>query len=63
MNNKKYYDINKEELYTKLKTSINGLTTEEALKRIKTNGKNTLPKKEKDSVFKIFFSKFLSLNS
>ena len=59
MDNNNYYTLNKEELYTKLKTNNNGLTTKEALKRIKTNGKNTLPKKEKDSVFKIFLNELI----
>ena len=51
--NKEISDIEKE-----LNTSSKGLTTAEAKKRIKQYGMNTLPKKKKDSVVKIFFSEF-----
>ena len=51
--NKEIKDIEKE-----LKTSLNGLTDKESKERIKKYGKNILPKKKKDSVFKIFFNEF-----
>jgi len=51
--NKKIEDIEKE-----LNTSSKGLSSAEAKKRIKEYGTNTLPKKKKDSVIKIFFNEF-----
>ncbi len=51
--NKKIEDLEKE-----LNTSSKGLSSAEANKRIKKYGKNTLPKKKKDSVIKIFFNEF-----
>jgi len=53
-----YYNKNIEEIEKELKTSIDGLTEKEALERLQKYGKNTLPKKKKDSVLKIFFSEF-----
>ncbi|MBQ9072054.1 MAG: HAD-IC family P-type ATPase [Bacilli bacterium] len=49
--NKEIKDIEKE-----LETSIDGLTSKQAKKRLEKYGKNSLPKKKKDSVFKIFFN-------
>ena len=51
--NKKIEDIEKE-----LDTGINGLTDKEVTKRIKKYGRNILPKKKQDSIFKIFFNEF-----
>ena len=51
--NKKIEDIEKE-----LNTNSKGLTTKEAEIRIEKYGRNTLPKKKKDSVIKIFFNEF-----
>jgi len=53
-----YYNKEVIEVYKKLKTSESGLSLEEVIKRQKEYGKNILPKKKKDSVFKIFFSEF-----
>lgn len=53
-----FYNKNIEDIEEELKTSSNGLTTIEAKKRIKEYGRNTLPKKKKDSVIKIFFNEF-----
>jgi len=53
-----FYNKSIEEVKKELKTSSNGLTTKEAIKRINENGKNVLPKKKKDSVIKIFFNEF-----
>ena len=50
-----WYSLSKDEIYKKLKTGDNGLSYSESKKRLETNGKNMLPKKKKDSVFKIFF--------
>ena len=49
--NKKIEDIEKE-----LNTSSKGLSQKDANNRLKKYGKNTLPKKKSDSVFKIFFN-------
>ena len=51
--NKKIEDIEKE-----LETSNKGLSKEEVLNRQRKYGKNTLPKKEQDSILKIFFNEF-----
>ena len=48
--NKEIKDVEKE-----LQTSMDGLTSKQAKKRLEKFGKNSLPKKKKDSVFKIFF--------
>lgn len=44
-------DIN--DIYKELNTSENGLNFDDAVERLKVNGKNELPKKEGSSVFKI----------
>lgn len=51
---KEYYRETKEEALKSLKTSIKGLTQKEAQERINKYGYNELPKKEKNSIFKIF---------
>ena len=53
-----YYNKNIEELEKELQTSNKGLSKEEVVLRQEKFGKNTLPKKEKDSVLKIFFNEF-----
>ena len=53
-----YYNKKIEEIEKELETSIDGLTNEEATKRIEKYGRNILPKKKKDSVIKIFFNEF-----
>lgn len=53
-----FYNKSIEEIFKELKTSIEGLTSEEASKRLKEYGKNELPKKKKDSVLKIFLNEF-----
>lgn len=53
--NKQWYAMTKDELLTELNTSDKGLTTKEWNKRVIKYGKNLLPKKKKESVFKIFF--------
>jgi len=52
------YNKNIDEIFQKLNTSTDGLTTIEANKRLKEYGKNALPKKKKDSVLKIFLNEF-----
>ena len=53
-----YYQKNEKEIFNKLNTNINGLTNEEAKKRLKQYGKNELPKKKQKSIFKIFIDEF-----
>lgn len=53
-----FYNKSVEEIEKELNTSIEGLTIREVDKRIKEYGKNSLPKKKKDGVIKIFFSEF-----
>lgn len=45
-----------EEVYKRLNSSINGLTIEQVKHLQETNGKNILPKKKRDSFFKIFLN-------
>ena len=54
MHNKKIEDI-----YKELNSSKEGLSSKEALLRIKKYGLNTLPKKKSDSFIKIFFKGIL----
>ena len=51
-----FYNKDIREIEKELNTSIDGLTDKEVKNRIEKYGKNTLPKKKKDSVFKIFFN-------
>lgn len=53
-----WYSMSKEDLFDTLKTDGNGLTTKEANRCLERDGKNTLPKKKKDSVLKIFLHEF-----
>ncbi len=54
-----WYKLNNNEIYKLLETSSDGLSGEEATKRLKKYGKNELPKKKKDSFFKILFKQLL----
>ena len=54
-----YYQEDVNKILEKLKTTKNGLTSKEALERQKRYGKNELPKKKHDSVFKIFLRQIL----
>ena len=53
-----YYNKEVEKVKEELKTSDKGLTSREAYARNALYGRNVLPKKAKDSVFKIFLSEF-----
>ena len=53
-----FYNKEINEIENELNTSINGLNKTEVINRLKRYGKNVLPKKKKDSVFKIFLSEF-----
>lgn len=56
--NSNFQTMTEEEILKKLETNLEGLSEEEASDRIKEFGLNELPKKEKDSLFKIFFMQF-----
>ena len=53
-----YHNKNIEDIQKELNTNSNGLTNGEVKNRIAKYGRNTLPKKKKDSVIKIFFNEF-----
>ena len=53
-----YYNKKIEEIEKELLTSNKGLSKDEVITRQQKYGKNTLPKKQKDSILKIFFSEF-----
>ena len=53
-----FYNKDIETIEKELNTSLHGLTEEEVKKRTVKYGKNTLPKKKKDSILKIFFGEF-----
>lgn len=55
-----WYTKEIEEIFKKLKSSLDGLSNREATKRLKQNGKNELPKKKQDSILKIFLLQFKS---
>jgi len=55
---KDYQQMNERELYEALGTSKEGLTNKEVKERLSKYGPNELPKKEKDSIVKIFFMQF-----
>ena len=59
MKDKHYYAMKVEELFQKLRTSSEGLDLREVKRRQEKYGENALPKKKKDSIFKIFFSELL----
>ena len=54
-----YYAMSIDEIFKKFQVNEDGLSTNEAKKRIEKYGKNSLPKKKKDSLLKIFFSELL----
>ena len=55
---KEYYTETTEELFAKFSTSREGLSSKEATKRLEKYGQNTLPKKKKPSILKIFLLEF-----
>ena len=54
-----FYNEEIEKIEKRLNTSSEGLTSEQATGRLKKYGKNMLPRKERDSIYKIFFKEFL----
>ena len=57
--NSNYNEMNEYELLDYLETTHDGLTNQEALKRLVEYGKNELPKKKKESIIKIFFNELI----
>ena len=55
---KEWYQLSNDNIFEKLNSSINGINDKEAEELLKKNGLNQLPKKKKDSIFKIFLSEF-----
>lgn len=55
-----YYNKGVEESLKTLNTSANGLSSDVAEHLLIKNGKNELPKKKQDSIYKIFFNQFKS---
>lgn len=54
----KYYKHDINEIFDDLNSSIDGLSSVEAKRRLEENGYNSLPKKKHDSFFQIFFKEF-----
>lgn len=54
MKENRYYAMTIDEVFKRFQVDENGLSTREATKRLNKYGKNELPKKEKDSILKIF---------
>lgn len=52
----KFYLEKNDDVLKELKTSENGLSSQEAAKRLETNGKNKLKEKEKESMFQRFLN-------
>ena len=61
MKENNYYNKKVEQLYKELNTSINGLTEEEASKRLEEYGENKLAERKKKSNFIIFLNQFNDL--
>ena len=59
MKPEEYFNRSAEDIVVELGTSKNGLSHAEAARRVKQYGPNALPKKKKDSIFKIFLKEFL----
>lgn len=56
--NKKWYNMEETLVFEELNTSAKGLSSNESNKRLEEYGKNELPQKKKDSIFKLFLSQF-----
>lgn len=56
---KKLYNYEVKDVLLKFKTSLDGLASEDASRRLKKDGFNELPKAKKDSVFKIFWKQLI----
>ena len=54
-----YYSKNIDEIFTNLKTSESGLSNNDVRRRLGKYGYNTIPRKEKDSLLKIFIGQII----
>ena len=59
MKENRYFSMSIDEIFKKFQTDEDGLSSREALKRLKKYGENSLPKKKRDSIFKIFFMELI----
>ncbi|MBR6133595.1 MAG: cation-transporting P-type ATPase [Bacilli bacterium] len=55
---KDYYNKTKEEIFNEFDVTEDGLSNSKANKLLEKYGKNELPKKKQESIFKLFFSQF-----
>lgn len=53
-----YHALSREKIYYEFKTSLNGLTSKEALRRLKRFGANKLPENQTRSLFSLFLGQF-----
>ena len=58
MKEKEWYKISVHEIFDELKTSVDGLSMKEALRRQDKFGKNIIPRRKNKSVFSIFLGEF-----
>ena len=59
MKHNRYYAMSEEELFQHFQTDSIGLSNKEARRRLLRDGKNELPKKEKESIIKIFINELI----
>ena len=52
----KFYLLNDQEVISSVNSSLDGLSSQEAQKRLEVNGKNKLQEAEKESLFKKFLN-------
>ena len=55
------YYLNSENAVKEMKSTLNGLSEEEAHNRLKKNGKNEIEREKKQSIIKSFFKQFLNI--
>lgn len=55
-----YYQLTSEETLNRLKSTTNGLSREEVLKRQSEHGRNTIPQPKSKTLLRIFLSQFLN---
>jgi Ca2+-transporting ATPase len=61
LTDKKYYSESLEDVYAQLETSVKGLSSEEAARRLAEYGLNELSEEEKTTAFDIFLNQFKSI--
>lgn len=55
---KEYYQLTAEETISHLNSTPTGLSSEDAIRRLEQNGKNSLPKGKQQTITNVFFSQF-----